>query len=487
MARTLRIAHLAGLLILLTGYLSGCSRSQAPAPTTASAPAAEKGHDHEHEHERQAKDEKTGKEAKPPEATVESAKKGVESESEDAIVQSISNLTGFLQSDDKRLVAEAGQVLLDTAKTHRSTAIRASAVAALGERAEVFMDDLIALTQQGQDPSVRIAAIGSLSKAKPGSAADKRLQELAKGQDDTVKKAAVTALTALRAGAGAGELVSLIAQLGNSEGDQSAQAAIALTLKDKEALPFLEEAIRKSPDAKQRHAAAMCVGLICAGTNPSQQKFAKAAHSTRKGEAPVHPSYPEGLPILQFALKDSDPMVREIAAQGLGYLGDTKATPLLAKALGDPDTHVRRRAASALCTVPAEAAQSELERAATSDKDADVRRAAVEALGWIGTSSVGPALARAAGDSSSEVRRAAAVQMGRIKDKTVLTALVGLFKDPNDDVRWSAVQAVAGLRDKEATQYLVKALDDPVPQVANAAEAGLQRLGIAKRKLPGAD
>jgi hypothetical protein len=33
----------------------------------------------------------------------------------------------------------------------------------------------------------------------------------------------------------------------------------------------------------------------------------------------------------------------------------------------------------------------------------------------------------------------------------------------------------------------VAALDDPVPQVANAAEAGLQRLGVAKRRLPGAD
>jgi len=38
------------------------------------------------------------------------------------------------------------------------------------------------------------------------------------------------------------------------------------------------------------------------------------------------------------------------------------------------------------------------------------------------------------------------------------------------------------LRSDEAVPYLVKALQDEVPQVTNAAERGLQKLGIAKRR-----
>lgn len=494
MARLLRIAQFAGLLILMVGYVSGCSRPEAPDATQPSPSdvAQDQDHDHDknHDHNKDHDDDKEAEKAKvkaEAEPTVDDAKTGMDSGEDTAIMESIRNLVALMDSDDKRLATEAGQVLLNAAKTHENIGVRTAAIAGLGAKADVWVSELSAFTAESNPPNLRLTAIEALGMASPGGEAEKRLTELTESEDPSIKRAAVTAVTALRAGAGANEIVALVAQLGQRDGDKSAQAAIALTLKGKEALPFLADAVRDSAAARQRHAATMCVALICAGTNPSQEKFAKAAHSTRKGEAQTHPAYLEGLPILAAALKDEAPMVREIAAQGLGYLGDAKATPLLAKALDDKDVHVRRRAASALCTLPAEAAQKRLEQAARRDSDPETRRFAVEALGWLGTPSVGPALIAASRDSVAEVRRAAAIQMGRIKDKSTLQSLVELFEDPNEDVRWSAVQAVAGMQDKEATQYLVAALDDPVPQVANAAEAGLQRLGVAKRRLPGAD
>ena len=334
---------------------------------------------------------------------------------------------------------------------------------------------------------MRDAAIGALARSSPGSAGEAKLQELTASDDPDIKAAAVKALTALREGAGANEMVALASQLGDADGDASAQAAIALKLKGAEALPVLEGVVRNSISPRQRHAATMCVALICAGENPSQQKFAATVKTTERKEAKPPQANPKGLAILTYAVKDADPMTREVAAQGLGYLGDPRAAAPLAKALKDPDTHVRRRAASALITTPAKSVQRQLTAAALNDEDEVVRRFAVEALGWIGDASVTPVVVQASVDDSPEVRRYAAKQLGRIKAPAALQALVKLFKDPDEDVRWAAVQAVSAMRDKRATEYLVAALNDPAPQVSNAAEAGLQKLGIAKRKLPGAD
>ena len=49
--------------------------------------------------------------------------------------------------------------------------------------------------------------------------------------------------------------------------------------------------------------------------------------------------------------------------------------------------------------------------------------------------------------------------------------------------RGAAVLAAGNLRDKQAQDALVAAMNDSSPQVANAAERALQRLGVAKRKL----
>ncbi len=374
------------------------------------------------------------------------------------------------------------QLLREQALTGASAETRAAAVSALGADPGKSWDILIKATKD-PEPGVRSAAARIISLT-PTPQAEQALAKIVKeDQDPAVKQAATLGLTNMYAARTGGEYGPLLAQLGQDEGDAPALAAIALTLKGDPALDALIACLRTSPSGRQRHGAAICIAMICAGTNPTQMNFARLAKATSREEQHLRPSNLKGLEPLIAALKDPEPMVREIAAQGLGYLGDERATAPLAAALSDPDDMVRRRAASALITIPAVSALPQLSHTATSDSSPAVRRFAAEALGWINDPRVVEPLIKAAADTSPEVRRYAATELGRRGEKSAVTALTNLFNDPDDDVRWAAVLAVGNLRDRQAEDALVKALNDPAPQVANAAERALQRLGIAKRKL----
>lgn len=436
---------------------------------------------------------KDAKSAQAKAANPTEAKEGLKDANPDVALEALNTLAEFMDGEDKQLAKDAYDAIMQEIRTSKIAMVRTSAIGMLGARATRFEKELIELTKS-PDSTIQLAAIGSLRRCLLGSKGEARLQELSKSPVNEVKGAAVKALQDLRAGAGSDALVALVADLGNGEGDASAQAAIALKLKGHEVIPYLINAIRTSPSARQRHAATMCLALICAGVNPSQQRFGAAAHVTKKTLTATEKSNPVAVPVLIEALKDPEPMVREVAAQGLGYQGDARACGPLAAAMKDKDVHVRRRAAAALVTIPAKSVQPALEEAALKDPDVRVRHFAVEALGWIGDDSVAAPLARAAADRAAEVRRYAAMQLGRVaasqkaaQTTATLEALAKLFEDPDEDVRWAAVQAVASMHNPDAARYLVLALDDPVPQVANTAEAGLQKLGIGERNMPGMD
>ena len=342
-----------------------------------------------------------------------------------------------------------------------------------------------------RDPGIVGQACAALRNTSAPEAVVKRLSQLNSHANPGISAAAADSLAIIHSRNR--DIVGLISLLGIHYADASGKAAIQLGLMKRRPVPELIKAVRTSPNAAQRHGAATVLAMLCAGTNPQQEKFAAQALATRhgwaaQGEAP--PADLRALPVFAEALiNDESAQVREMCAQGLGYLGDPTSAGPLAKALSDPVQAVRRRAASALITVPAEPAREALERALVGDESAAVRRYAAEALGWIGGSSVVPALIEAAGhDPDAEVRRYVAVQLGRMRedqpDAQALEALVGLFDDEDEDVRWAAVVAVGRLRDREARQHLVAALDDPSPMVSHAAETGLQKLGIAQRKAP---
>ncbi len=472
-------------VVALIGYVTGCKPSAQQEPPASNAAEA---HAHEHEHDKEAAEQAAKfKQINSPAdfKTVQEAVDGLKHPDPKAQTMAITRLQGYLEDRDPANADKAGKALVALMQDQTAEeANRGAATMALRSAADRYYD-VLERTLGDKSDTLRFSALTALGGGTPGSPAEKKLIELTKSTDSSVKAVAVDALTFLRSKAGGAEIAKLVEQLGNPEGDASAKAAIEVKLKGAVALPYLEQAIRNSSNPRQRHAATMCVACICAGKNPSQERFAASVKAIRKGGAPIPDSDLRGLPILIYALKDTNPMTREIAAQGLGYLGDERAAGPLAKALSDPDTQVRRRAAAALVTTPSRAAQAALTRTATKDKDATVRRFAVEALGWVGdTSAIGP-LAAATFDKSAEVRQEAATQLGRLKDPDGLQALLELFKDPDEDVRWAAVQGVAEMRDRRATKALVAALDDPVAQVSNAAERGLQNLGIAKQRIPG--
>ena len=419
--------------------------------------------------------------------TVDGAIEMLKTPGEDAAPDAVA-IVGYVykkagKADRKRLEDAAVECL----KNANDPMLRRTALLLLSGFENSHMDLRIKAARSDGDPSVRLAAVGSLQS--DGMAARAILKELTGDSDGAIRQLAQDQLINLMGTGGDEGLKTLVQDLGVYKNDASALASISLVVKGEQALPYLIDAALNDPNDHRRAAATTCIAMICAGNNPSLDEFAQRAQATRHEERTPVPAKLKGLePMLKVLANDSYAPAREAAAQGLGYLGSAKAAPVLAEALSDPDKHVRRRAAAALETVPADAVVERIADAAKNDKEAIVRSYAVRALGSIGPQPlVISALARATEDTNSEVRQSAAEELGHLKAGQALEPLVGLFNDPDEDVRWAAVRAVGDLRDERATPYLVKAIEDEVPQVSNAAERGLQKLGIGKRKGLGFD
>ena len=87
--------------------------------------------------------------------------------------------------------------------------------------------------------------------------------------------------------------------------------------------------------------------------------------------------------VLLQALKSSDDVIREEAADKLGDLGDLTATEALIQVLSDPDVDVRFAATRSLGKLASESALRPLIRTLEKDNDADVQSAAAIALGQL--------------------------------------------------------------------------------------------------------
>mgnify|MGYP001063755670 CR=1 FL=1 len=385
---------------------------------------------------------------------------------------------------DKRSIELA---TLDLARNSDYPQVRARCIGLLSNLENSYLDMRIRAAQSDPDQDVRIAAIRSLVLDGAGSLPV--LRELTQDADPAVRQIAQDILTrAMSSMTGDEGIRDLVRELGIYRNDASALASIALVVRGESALPYLVDAVMNDTNQHRRAAAASCIAFICAGNNLLLDDFAERAQATLQADQVMEPrpANPAGVePLLYVLRNDSYGPAREIAAQGLGYLGEAKAVPALAKALSDPYDAVRRRAAGALETLPAAPAVKQLTHAAVSDKVAQVRVFAVRALGAVGNDEAINALARATADRDPIVRETAADELGRLRAVQAFDALVRMFDDPDEDTRWAAVRAVGNLRTPQAVPYLIDALRDPVAQVANAAERGLQQLGIAKRKPTG--
>ncbi len=132
---------------------------------------------------------------------------------------------------------------------------------------------------------------------------------------------------------------------------------------------------------------------------------------------------------LLTAIKDRNPMVREVAAAGLGYVHDRRATDALIGAL--QDEHLSESASFSLFRL----------------RDPH---------------SVGPVL-EILKSPSAQVRSAAVRALSRIGDPRAASALYSAVRDPDERVRALAMRAVAEFDDSRSLDFLVSALGgDPV-------------------------
>ena len=153
------------------------------------------------------------------------------------------------------------------------------------------------------------------------------------------------------------------------------------------------------------------------------------------------------------ALKDSDSSVRQRAAEALGKLRDTRAVEPLITALKDRDSYVRQRAADALDKIGAPAI--ELFITALKDSDSDVRQRAAEALWQIGDARAVEPLIAALKDSDSGVRRRAAEALYKLRDARAVEPLIAALKDSDSSVRQRAAEALWQIGDARALEFLL--------------------------------
>ena len=478
-----------GTLVLLVGLTLLLSAAPPPAQPK----------DQANEQEAEKKTEK--KKVEKPKANLAAIKTALTGDNPEAMKKGLDDLRdAIVATRDTAQKATFVNYAISLAQTDRREAVRANAIELLKSVPDLDPNVPMNIAKTDSSPQVREAALLGLSHFPAGGAVEQTLKQFANDPDPGLRNAAVISLTQMLAATGQAGTEGLAKLLGQQDNDAAAKAANALQLQGTPALPVLIKTLYTSPSGPARHGAAECIALICSGYNPSIDEFARQAQVTHRQEAGHRNANPQGFAPLAWALKN-DPYAatREVAAQGLGYLGDRRAAALLAAALKDPDDLVRRRAAAALITVPSAGVVMQLAAASTGDKNAEVRRFAVEALGWAGAAAVSakdeatraavvPALNKATQDSSPTVRRYAAVQLGRIADPASLEALSGLLgakADPDADVRWAAVTALGKLRDKRAERVLVQCLAAPSPQVSTSAERALQKLGIASKENAG--
>ncbi|MEA3403715.1 MAG: HEAT repeat domain-containing protein [Armatimonadota bacterium] len=398
----------------------------------------------------------------------------------------LDRLRGVLVSAEGEYQAKARRLLEELLLHSNVASTRQMAATILGAAPEESVEALTRAALNDPESDVRAAAVASLGEARRSPELMEALARLQEAQDARIRQAAIMSEISLRLKdkVTREDHVWIERLLGRRKDDASAQLQIQLVQRGAKSLPPLFEVLESSPNPVARQAAGCCISLICAGTNERQQEFAELAHTVKKEVIrEPEPAILDGVKPLERALDtDADPIVRAMAAQGLGYLGQESSAPLLGEALHDDNEEVRWWAALALVTVPAEAAVEDLAEAATKDPSMRVREAAVRALGWVEDERVVMPLIRATADDASRVRQAAASELSRVRSDVALQALLTLFDDPNEDVRWAAVLAVGKLRNPESTSALAKAMRDPSPMVANAAERALQRMGVAERR-----
>lgn len=174
-------------------------------------------------------------------------------------------------------------------------------------------------------------------------------------------------------------------------------------------------------------------------------------------------------------LRDTDPAIRQKAAESLGQSGGSRAVEPLIAALSDSDFSVEGNAATALGKIkdpraaePLMAALRDAVKFAQPAKDPDgtysltdqqrlrltVADHAAEALGNLGAPALEELMPAFKDKDLREYALPGLVKMG----SPAVDALIAAMKDPDPDVRWNAANALGDIKDARAVEPLIAAL-----------------------------
>ena len=286
------------------------------------------------------------------------------------------------------------------------------------------------------------------------------------------------------------------------------RCAIEETAADTAARPLLAEAL-----------AAMALH----GRGERRLVRAAAAHRGERGKwrrisalrVLARAEHPEGLPLLDRALRDPDPDVLDAAVAILGEIGNEQAARTLVEALragaysrsriaaqldrfrlpildlvrpllGDADPKVRFwGAALAARYRGAPGLDDDVSRLAA-DLDASVRAAAVETLGAIGGPAALPACVRLLADPEWFVSAHAARAVGELRGVEAAERVAALLAHGQWWVRAAAKEALVSMGEA-ASQAVIPVLDHPDRFARNGAAEVLQNMGVIEEMIHGAD
>lgn len=204
----------------------------------------------------------------------------------------------------------------------------------------------------------------------------------------------------------------------------------------------------------------------------------------------IGPEATAATPQLINATKDSDPHVRNVAAQALGDLGvrDREVIAALREMLSTPEKLVAIQSLAKLGGPALESVVPELVPL-LADSDPTVRWNAARTLGQIGPTAAPavPSLIRALKDADPIVREQSAEALGKIGPAAAAAVpdLIGVLSDEAVKVRRDAVRSLGqiGPAAKTALPAIEKLHNDPEPMVREAAVTAKRR--IAPKTPPG--
>jgi HEAT repeat protein len=186
------------------------------------------------------------------------------------------------------------------------------------------------------------------------------------------------------------------------------------------------------------------------------------------------------LPSLLKDIIHPDAFIRARVVEALGQMGDSQAvTPLIERLQNDTQSSVRWRAAESLGMLKNAYAINTLLEALQREIDPVVRGRAAEALGFFKSEDVVVALLDALqSDAFPAVRWRAAQAVGFLQDDGAVTILIQVLKKDSDNaVRWSAAQALGQIKAFSALPALLESLRaDLDPSVRWSAAEALGRL-----------